>query len=170
LLAYFHHKKDGDIQRYKHQAHMMDGIIIGRSPTSNALLVYNPRNKQYYDPDSFCLDPYRLPGLAYPSIIYNRGLLCSLLHDDNPQFKEKYPPDTRVERINPVTNMLVSGTVMDIPFPVNVSDSSEDKTDLPNTILFDDGTTASILVPYPSKVCYRPHHHGGQIDMLKPYY
>jgi hypothetical protein len=33
---------------------------------------------------------------------------------------------------------------MDIPFPVNISDSLEDKTDLPYTILFDDGTTASI--------------------------
>ena len=46
---------------------------------------------------------------------------------------------------------------MDIPFPANVSDSPEDKTDLPYTILFDDGTTASIplsqmasLIPPPS--------------------
>jgi hypothetical protein len=40
--------------------------------------------------------------------------------------------------------MLVSGTVMEIPFPIDVSDSLEDKMDLPYTILFDDGTTASI--------------------------
>jgi hypothetical protein len=33
---------------------------------------------------------------------------------------------------------------MDIPFPVDVSDSLEDKTDLSYTILFDYGTTASI--------------------------
>jgi hypothetical protein len=32
LLAYFHHKKDGNVQRYKHQAHTMDGIVIGCSP------------------------------------------------------------------------------------------------------------------------------------------
>jgi hypothetical protein len=44
-LAYFHHKKDGNQQRFKHQAHTMDGIIIGCSPTLNALLVYNPKNK-----------------------------------------------------------------------------------------------------------------------------
>ncbi len=82
--------------------------------------------------------------MAYPSIKYDGGLFCSLLHNDNPQFEEKHPPGTRVEHIDPITNMLISGTVMDIPFPVNVSDSSEDKTDLPYTILFDDGTTASI--------------------------
>ncbi len=28
-LAYFHHKKDGNVQRSKHQSHMMDGIVIG---------------------------------------------------------------------------------------------------------------------------------------------
>ncbi len=45
-LCYFNHEKDRDLKRSKHQAHTMDGIIIGRCPTSNALLVYNPRNKQ----------------------------------------------------------------------------------------------------------------------------
>jgi hypothetical protein len=38
-LAFFHHEKDSDVQRSKHQAYSMDGIVIGRSPTSNALLV-----------------------------------------------------------------------------------------------------------------------------------
>jgi hypothetical protein len=42
LLCYFHHEKDSDAQRSKTQAHTMDGIIVGRSPTSNAILVYNP--------------------------------------------------------------------------------------------------------------------------------
>jgi len=35
-LCYFHHEKDGDLKRSKHQSHTMDGIISGRSPTSNA--------------------------------------------------------------------------------------------------------------------------------------
>jgi hypothetical protein len=91
LLAYFHHKKDGDIQQSKHQAHTMDGIVIGRSTTSNALLVYNPRSKQYYKPDSYRLDTYHLPGLAHPSNIYNGGLFFSLLRDDNPQFEKSNP-------------------------------------------------------------------------------
>ena len=55
-LCYFHHTKDGDQSRSKHQAHTMDGIIVGRSPTSNALLVYNPRTKKYYEPDSYRID------------------------------------------------------------------------------------------------------------------
>jgi hypothetical protein len=68
LLAYFHHKKDGNVQRSKHQAHTMDSIVIGHSPISNALLVYNPRKKQNYEPDSYHLDPYCLSGLhIHPS-------------------------------------------------------------------------------------------------------
>ena len=43
-LCYFHHEKDGNLKPSKHQAHSMDGVIIGHSQTSNALLVYNPRN------------------------------------------------------------------------------------------------------------------------------
>ena len=91
-LCYFHHKKDGDLKRSKHQAHSMDGVIIGRSPTSNALLVYNPRNKQYYEPDSYRIDSYRLPGSVYRDLKYDGGLLCSLYHDDNPPIEELYPP------------------------------------------------------------------------------
>jgi hypothetical protein len=60
-LCYFHHVHDGNQKWSKHQAHTMDGIVNGWSLTSNALLVYNPRNKQYYEPDSYCLDFYRLP-------------------------------------------------------------------------------------------------------------
>jgi hypothetical protein len=44
-LRYFHHEKDRDQQQLHDQAHMLDGIIIGHSPTLNALLVYNPPNK-----------------------------------------------------------------------------------------------------------------------------
>ena len=60
-LAFLHHEKDGDAQQFHHQAHTMDGIVVGRSPTTNALLVYDPRNKKYYKPNSYRLDPYRFP-------------------------------------------------------------------------------------------------------------
>jgi len=122
----------------------MDGIVIGWSPTSNALLVYNPRNKKYNEPNDYRIDPYRLPGSAYPTLKYDGGLFVNLLHDDNPHFEEKYPPGTRVERMDPVSNMLCSGTVMAIPFPLSSSLSSEDSTDLPYRILFDDGTMATV--------------------------
>jgi hypothetical protein len=38
-LCYFHHEKDGDIARCHNQAHMMDGIIDGRSPTTTVLMI-----------------------------------------------------------------------------------------------------------------------------------
>ncbi len=46
LLCYFHHEKDGDETRSKHMANTVDSVIICRSPTSNALMVFNPRNGQ----------------------------------------------------------------------------------------------------------------------------
>jgi hypothetical protein len=67
-LCYFHHEKDGDQRRLHNQAHTLDGIIIGHSPTSNALLACNPRNKQYYKPDSYRIDSYWLPGSVYHGI------------------------------------------------------------------------------------------------------
>jgi hypothetical protein len=61
LLCYFHHKKDSEASRSKSHAHTMDSIVLGRSPTSNAILVYNPRNQCFYKPDSYRLDPFCLP-------------------------------------------------------------------------------------------------------------
>jgi len=89
-LCYFHHTKDGDLSCSKHQAHTMDGIIIGCSPKSNALLVYDACTKQFYEPDSYRIDSYRLPSSIYSDIKYDGGLFCSLLCDDNPSFEEKY--------------------------------------------------------------------------------
>jgi hypothetical protein len=49
LVYYFHHDRDEAVARSHTQAHTMDGIAVGRSPTSNALMDYNPRTKQYYE-------------------------------------------------------------------------------------------------------------------------
>ena len=118
----------------------MDGVIIGRSPTSNALLVYNPRNKQDYEPDSYRIDSYRLPGSVYQDLKYYGGLFCSLYRDDNPPIEELYPPGTRVERLDPTSNMLLAGTVMDIPLSVDVVyDSSNSSPSY--VVLFDNGTS-----------------------------
>jgi hypothetical protein len=87
-VCYFHHEKDSDASRSKSQAHTMDGILLGRSPTSNAILVYNPRNQKYYEPDSYKLDPYRVPSSVYPTIKYDGGLFVSLHRDDNPAISE----------------------------------------------------------------------------------
>ncbi len=149
-LCYFHHDKDGGMARSHNQAHMMDGIAIGQSPTSNAFLVYNPQKKSYYEPDSYRLDPYQLPSLVYPSLTYDGGLFCLLYRDNNPLMEEKYPPGTHVKCINPTTNMLLAGTVMDIPLH-----SDPDGLAM-HLILFNNGTSASFpladmasLIPSP---------------------
>ncbi len=127
-LCYFHHEKEEDLKHSKHQAHTMDGIIIGRSLTSNALLVYKPRNKQYYEPDSYRIDSYCLPGSVYCDLKYNGGLFCYLYRDKNPPIEDLYPPGTRVERIDPSSKMLLAGTVMDIP-SISIVSSSDNSSD-----------------------------------------
>jgi hypothetical protein len=67
-LCYFHRKKDSNNMRTKHMVHTMDGVIVSWSPTSNALMVYNPCNRQYYEPDSYQIDFYWLPGSVYPTL------------------------------------------------------------------------------------------------------
>ena len=42
-VCYFHTTKDGNITRSKNQVNAMDGVAVRRSPTLNALLVYNPQ-------------------------------------------------------------------------------------------------------------------------------
>jgi hypothetical protein len=67
--------------------------------------------------------------------------------------EEKYPPGTWVERLDPSTNNLLAGTVMDIPFSGVVLESSNAPL---YTILFNNGTTSSVplsemasLIPSP---------------------
>jgi hypothetical protein len=69
-LCYFYHKRDGDQQYLKYLAHTINGVVVGHSPMLNdALMVYNSRNKQYYEPDKYWIDPYPWhPSLAYPDI------------------------------------------------------------------------------------------------------
>ncbi len=173
-LCYFHHVRNGNQKCYKHQAHTMDGIVTGHFPTSNALLVYNPRNKQYYKLDSYCLDSYRLPTLVYPDVKYNGGLFSSLVCSDNPAMEEKYPPGTHVEWIDPATNMLPARRVMDIPFLMTESNSGGPVHNGSYSILFNNGTSALIplsdmanLIP-PPPVVSTPHPSFTSLDSLLP--
>ena len=103
----------------------MDGIVVGRSTTSNALCVYNPRNKKFYEPDSYSIDPHRIPGAIYSNIKYDGGLFCHLKRDSVPSQDEAYPPGTRVKHLDPLTKVTRSGTVMDIPLDPTVPDSEK---------------------------------------------
>ncbi len=166
-FCFFNHDKDGPIKQSKHQANTLDGIVVGRSPTSNALMVYNPCSKTYCEPDSYRFDSYCLPGLMYPDVKYNGGLFCYLLQDDNPLIKEKYPPGTRVERLDPSTNILLAGTDMDISFSGVVLESSDAPL---YTILFDNSTTSSVPLSemaslFPSPPVHDDINVGSQVPL-----
>jgi hypothetical protein len=139
-LCYFHHEKDGEKEHSKHQAHTMDGIFVGHSTILNALLVYNPCNKQYYKPSSYRIDSYCLPGSIYRNIKCDGGLFCTLICNNNFPMEEKYSTRTWVECLNPSTKMLLAGTVMDNPLPDDLLLDGASS----HTILFDNCTTMSI--------------------------
>ncbi len=70
---------------------------MGRSNTSNAMVFYNPTTNQYYKPDTYKLDPSRLPSTAFPkTIVYNGGIFADLYRDNTPHVPEPFPPGTRV--------------------------------------------------------------------------
>ncbi len=103
LLCYFHHDKDSNASCFKNQAHTLDGIVIGQSSTLNAILVYNPQNQWYYEPNSYRLKPHHIPLSVYPSITYNGGLFVTLHKYDSAPTSKPYPLETRVIEINPET-------------------------------------------------------------------
>jgi hypothetical protein len=170
-ICYFHHKKDGNVPIPT--ANPTQWMAIGCSPTLNALLVYNPRTKRYYKPNSYCLDPYRLPSSVYPSLKYDGGLFCSLPCDKNVPVEEFYPPGTRVKCMDPDTNMLLVGTVMDIPLLTAPSGSTLYQ------VLFNNGTLASIqlaemasLIPAPPLPASSPSDSSsdGSSSLLPPFF
>jgi hypothetical protein len=55
--------------------------------------------------------------------------------------EEKYPLGTRVKRVDPSTNTPLFGTVMDIPFPVDLVTSDNDRQD---SIFCHNGNTNSV--------------------------
>ncbi len=161
LICYFHHKKDNNAQRSKNQAHTLDGIVIGRSPTSNAILVYNHHNQHYYEPDSYKIDPYRLPSLVYPTIIYDSGSFVSLHRGDIPSIGEPYPPVTQIKEPSSSNDKITwSSTVMDIPL---------DPTTSPHYLIrFDDGTAKLVPAFKMPSLIPKPHDTTSDSSHLLP--
>jgi hypothetical protein len=91
-------------------------------------------------------------GSVYRNIKYDGSLFCNLICDDNPTMDEKYPPGTRVERLEPSTNMLLAGTVMDIPFPDDLSLDTAPSY----TIQFNNGTSMSIPLSEMADIIPKP--------------
>jgi hypothetical protein len=135
-VCYFDHEKDSEASRSKSQAHTMDGIVLSCFPTSNDILIYNLRNQRYYEPDSYKIDPYRLPSSVYPTIKYNGGLFVLLHRNCTPAISKPYPPGARVLNIDPSLGQSLAGTMMDIP--LNPTSSPQ------YLIIFNDGTTQAV--------------------------
>ena len=73
----------------------MIGIAVGRSTTTNALSVYNPITKHYYEADTYKFDPSRLPCTEFPAQIhYDGGLHADLYRHSHRNVPEPYPPGT----------------------------------------------------------------------------
>ena len=159
-VCYFHHEKDSDASRSKSQAHTMDGIVLGRSPTSNAILAYNPRNQRYYEPDSYKIDSYRLPSSVYPTIKYDGCLFVSLHRDETPVISEPYPPGTRVLDTTLPSGRNLAGTVMDIPFDPNLSPQY--------LIIFDDGTSRAVFSKDMPSLIPKPVHASPDYTHILP--
>ena len=52
-IVYFYKKTDEDQDRATFQLNAMIGIAVGHSTKTNALSVYNPTTKQYYEPETY---------------------------------------------------------------------------------------------------------------------
>ena len=71
----------------------MIGIAVGRSTKTNALSVYNPTTKKYYEPDTYKFDPSRLPCNKFPSRIhYDGGVVADVYRHSHKNVPEPYPP------------------------------------------------------------------------------
>ena len=80
-IAYFYKDSDNDKDRTTFQSKAMIGIAVGQSTKTNALSIYNPITKQYYEPDTYKFYPSRLPCTEFPSQIhYDGGLYADLYH------------------------------------------------------------------------------------------
>ena len=102
-VCYFHTKKDGVASCSHSQAYTMDGIILGSNCNSNATIVYNPHN--YYS-KLYQTNPHRQPGSIYFNIKNSNRLFCNLYQCNRLNQDKAYPPGTRVEQADPLTQVL----------------------------------------------------------------
>ena len=137
-VGYFSHTRDGSVMRSGFQAQTMEGIAIGRSETSNAMIFYNPITKNYYEPDTYKLDPSRLPSTTWPNTItYDGGIFADLYRDANPNIPEPFPPGTRVLICLHGASTPSEGTVTNIPLKSEAGGNDPESY----MVLLADGTT-----------------------------
>jgi hypothetical protein len=101
------------------------------------MLFYNPTTKQYYEPDTYKLDPSRLPSTVWPkSIQYDGGIFADLYRDANPHISEPFPPGTRVLVCLNESTQPSEGTITNIPLKSETGANESEQY----MVLLDDGT------------------------------
>ncbi len=152
-IGYFHHTRDGSVSRSGFQAQTMEGIAVGRSNTSNAMVFYNPTTKQYYEPDTYKLDPSRLPSTAFPKeISYDGGIFAELYRDSNPNIPEPFPPGTSVLVCLHGGSRASEATITNIPLKSD-NGSADGKIYM---VLFDDGSVSPAHLSELRSITSRP--------------
>ena len=92
-IVFFYKKSNEDHDRTSFQSKAMIGIAVGCSTKTNALSVYNPTTKKYYEPDTYKFDLSRLPCNKFPSCIhYDEGLVADLYCHSHKNIPRPYPP------------------------------------------------------------------------------
>ena len=93
-IVYFSMDKNDNTERTNFMSECSVGIAVGRSIKTNALRVYSPSTKNYYEPDTYLFDPSRRPSNEWPDKIqYDGGLYINLYRDSHRnKVPEPYPP------------------------------------------------------------------------------
>ena len=101
-VVYFYKDTDADKDRENFESKSMIGIAVGRLTKTNALSVYNPITKQYYEPDTYTFNPSRNPANEFPhQIHYDGGLYVDLYRHSHRNVPEPYPPGTPLKIVSP---------------------------------------------------------------------
>ena len=155
-IVYFNHDTDNAESRSKLQAHILDGITVGRYDRYNSIIFYNPITSSYYPPPDFRLNESRLLITNFPNYLrFDGDLTCGLLRDKPDSIHKPFPPGIRmyiqyynapacrtIKKIpNPVSSILTCLASPSTEQSDNDSISSETQESPPYVILLDYGTT-----------------------------
>ncbi len=107
------------------------------------MVFYNPKTKQYYEPDTYKLDPSRIPSTVWPQHIqYDGGIFADLYRDANPHVPEPFPPGTRVMVCPTDSTTPIEGTITNIPLK---SATGSDDTEA-YLVLLDNGKVTPAII------------------------
>ena len=166
-VVFFYKDTNKQKDRSSFQSRGMIGIAVGRSTTTNALTVYNPITKKYYEPETYKLDPSRSPCSEFPlQIHYHGGLYADLYRHSHKNVPKPYPPGTPFKIPSPETDEEDFQTAIVASIPIRDHEGSHvpgryllqlhDGTTIPKTLseldeIADSPANKTSVAPTPSK-------------------